>query len=557
MIQIVSCAPTQNTNKLEVVDVTAGVGTNLEGIIPLGNIPDERLSVSTTVKNTADSNISGIRIRSFLVRQGREDEISLQLGSDLRSADIIPGEVKTFSNGYMISKQLRPGPYRILLYIDSNISSDINSSNSIKYISNQVISIGAYVAGQGSVPVYSPNKITAPGTYMLMRDIQGGDAENIFRITTSGVTIDGQGHTISGLSNGYTAGIYVDGQSNLQDITVKNCNFDGVDFGIWFYRVMNGKILNCTINNCKVIGLRLDQCMGNTVSGNTLTGNELGIGVFQSSANIFSNNYFKNTFNAAVNAGLRNNWNLQPQQGTNIVGGSSIAGNAWYDLNGGGYSETAPDANNDGIVDSPFTINAENIDYYPLATVKASLPAPVPSGENVTESTAAPNTSTEQPAPGETTLQQPDSSNQSGFNGFPSPEPSATLAMVSPAHDSADLIADAIEAPASACTSDEITVNTTIENAGTLEAAHFWISYFLSENPVAVSLSDTEVGSHLIQSLKPGENLTLTDTLTIPSKVRNPLYSIGVIIDPGQDVYEDNTGNNAKIADHQIHITAC
>lgn len=552
VIQCISSASAQTSDQpITILDASAGIDTNLGGIIPLGQIPDERISLMTTVKNNANEVIPGIRIRSFLVRSGREDEISLQLGSDLRTVDLKPGDVKTFTNGYMISKNLKPGRYKLLLYIDGNISSEINSSNAAKFLSTQEIAVGAYVASHGATPVYSPNKITAPGNYFIMRDIDGGDAENIFRITTSGVTIDGGGHTIRGHSNGYTAGIYVDGQANLNEIVIKNCKFEGVDFGIWLYKVSNGKIIDCTIKDCKNIGIRLDQSQLNTISGNKLIGNELGMGIFQSYANTISNNYLKNKFNAAVNEGAKNSWSVQPYQGVNIVGGPSIGGNAWFDLNGSGYSTATPDANNDGIIESPFTINAENIDYYPLSYKPTSTSLQTAS----TQETLTENLSTEKVESGGT---HPNISteNQTEASGYSLPD-------VSPrdqtpiTKDIVDLKVGEISIPETACSPDEILINTTIENTGTLVADHFSLSYFLSENTGAVTLSDTEIGSHQIENLEPNKNLTITDTLTIPPKMKNSQYTIGVIIDPAQDIYEENTINNEKIADHQIQIAGC
>ena len=558
MILIVSGDDAGTENRVPsvtVIDASAVIDTSQMGAIPIGQIPDERINLATTVANNENKLIPGLRIRSFLVKEGREDEISLQLGSDLRNVDLQPGELKTFKNSYVISKKLRPGLYKLLIFVDSNISSGMNTSDSVKYLSNQVVSIGAYANGQGSVPVYSPSKIDTPGSYLLMRDIDGGDTENIFRVTTSGVTIDGGGHTIRGRANGYTAGIYVDGQSSLQDITVKNCILEGIDFGVWLYRVSNGRVINCTFSNCKSIGLRFDQSQANTVSDNTFTGNELGIGIFQSSANIISNNYFKNKFNAAVNEGVRNTWNVAPHQGLNIIGGQTIAGNAWFDPAEGGYSESTPDSDNNGITDSPFIINGENIDYYPLSVKKTPPPMVSDSGAN---RTAEENTTPVQVETVEDTLKEEVGiENQTGDTGPVGPGPSLTPGVAPPVQDFADLKVTEISAPDKACLSGDIIVNTTIENTGTLEAGQFSLSYFLSENPGGVTLSDLEIGSHHIDSLKPKENQTVSDTLPIPGTMGNTLYTLGVIVDPAHDIYEENKGNNNKPVDHQIWITGC
>ncbi|MEM2070861.1 MAG: CARDB domain-containing protein, partial [Archaeoglobaceae archaeon] len=71
-----------------------------------------------------------------------------------------------------------------------------------------------------------------------------------------------------------------------------------------------------------------------------------------------------------------NTWNTTLQEGTNILGGNWLGGNAWLKPDGTGYSQTCLDSNNDGICDQPYVIDEENIDYLPLSigqTLKPDL----------------------------------------------------------------------------------------------------------------------------------------------------------------------------------------
>jgi parallel beta-helix repeat protein len=538
-----------------IIDVTATIDVSQIGEIPLGQTPDERLYLTITLANNENQPISGLRIRSYLVKEGRENSISAQLGSDFRNVELKPGEIYTFKNNYMISKKLSPGPYKVMVRVDSDVTSESQNSDSIEFISNKVIKIAAYADAKGGVPVYSPAKIDTPGSYFLMRDIQGGKRDNIFRITTSKVSIDGGGHTIRGLSNGYTAGIYVDGQTNLEDITIKNCVLEGIDFGVWFYRVSNGRVINCTFKDCTNIGLRLDQSRTNTVSENTFTGNELGIGIFQSSGNTISNNYFKSKFNAAVNEGQRNSWSVEPHTGVNIIGGPVIAGNAWFEMDGKGYSVTTPDTDHDGVADNPYTINGDNIDYYPLSEPSVSsessivqpmadeLLKPIPDTDSIADNNLILEEISE-------VLPSADIENSADT------EEKATINQTIPSYDIADLAIREILIPEVTCISENVPIETTIENLGTLEAESFSLHYFLSEK-TGITPSDTDIGSHFIESLKPQENLTIKDDIKIPSETGMKLYTLGAIVDPAKDIYEDDTTNNYKVANHPIQIKDC
>ncbi|MGA9189297.1 MAG: NosD domain-containing protein, partial [Methanosarcina sp.] len=82
-------------------------------------------------------------------------------------------------------------------------------------------------------------------------------------------------------------------------------------------------------------------------------------------------------FNADI-GNKRNAWNIKRTEGTNIVGGPYLGGNFWASPDGTGFSETALDANGNGIADLKY--NGTNYtDYLPLVPVfdpqKQILPA--------------------------------------------------------------------------------------------------------------------------------------------------------------------------------------
>jgi PGF-pre-PGF domain-containing protein len=66
-------------------------------------------------------------------------------------------------------------------------------------------------------------------------------------------------------------------------------------------------------------------------------------------------------------------YNIEKTEGKNVVGGSYLAGNFWAKPDGKGFSETAVDANGDGIADSKYKFeNSTYADKLPL--VSASRP---------------------------------------------------------------------------------------------------------------------------------------------------------------------------------------
>jgi hypothetical protein len=125
-----------------------------------------------------------------------------------------------------------------------------------------------------------------------------------------------------------------------------------------------------------------------------------------------------------------------------------------------------------------------------------------------------------------------------------------------PLQEYADLAVFSIVTPDAACISDEIIINTTIGNIGALEAKSFSLNYFLSQK-ISITPGDTEIGFHQIESLKPHENLTITERIKVPSNLGMKLYTLGTIIDPANNIYEENRLNNFKVADNQIQIRDC
>lgn len=110
-------------------------------------------------------------------------------------------------------------------------------------------------------------------------------------------------------------------------------------------------------------GIRLYESSNNVVSSNNITANnDYGICLYHSSSNsIYHNGFFENNIQAYFIPGyvLANVWDDNYPSG----------GNYWSDYNGtdllsGPYQN---ETGSDGIGDSPYVIDSENTDHYPLA----------------------------------------------------------------------------------------------------------------------------------------------------------------------------------------------
>lgn len=139
-------------------------------------------------------------------------------------------------------------------------------------------------------------------------------------------------------------GIYLDNSSGnkIFDNNIKN-HWNGISL----FGSSNNKVAGNKIYRNKSNGLSLDGSTDNEVARNDIENNGLGISVLYSSNNkIYINNFTNNAKQVLV------------YQSVNVWDDGS-KGNCWSDYDG-------LDLDNDGIGDSPYVIDDENRDNYPL-----------------------------------------------------------------------------------------------------------------------------------------------------------------------------------------------
>jgi parallel beta-helix repeat protein len=175
---------------------------------------------------------------------------------------------------------------------------------------------------------------------------------------------------------------------SLSDMNVLADNevYNSTSSGIYF----DSSGYNDLVSNqvaCNKYGMRLYKSAYNTLEDNRLVGNKYGY-LGQSAGNnmlktnnvslnewygvhlqsSFSNLVYDNMFNNIKNVADdgSNTWNITKTTGTNIAGGPYIGGNVWASPKGTGFSQTATDADKDGMCDKTYNVAGSSFDYLSL-----------------------------------------------------------------------------------------------------------------------------------------------------------------------------------------------
>lgn len=239
-----------------------------------------------------------------------------------------------------------------------------------------------YIRADGSVE--GIDKILGEGdVFTLISDINGSIA-----VERDSVVLDGAGYRLQG--DGNENGVTL---SDVNNVTVKNLTFSNFNIGVVIMRgsednrilentladnfrgldltasenntVSGNYIANNTygialennhnkineniISNNSNVGIFLYGAGFNTINGNNITNNEVGIAVSISHDNIVYHNNFVNNTDHVETDDSNGIWDLGEE------------GNNWDKY-------TGPDSDGDGVGDTPYVINENNQDNYPLMT---------------------------------------------------------------------------------------------------------------------------------------------------------------------------------------------
>jgi len=208
------------------------------------------------------------------------------------------------------------------------------------------------------------------GAVSIARSNNTTIANNTFSNGTHAIVVQlGGNNTISNntISSFSYIGIFVLRETNdvVSDNRISN-SYQGVMLGTAYYTGSNNGIItgNIILNNS--IGMHIFWSFNNTITGNIISDNSVGVRMDEETSNnmIFHNNFIGNTQQVvgAWTLGYPNSWD----------DGYPSGGNYWSD-----HEERYPDAielDGSGIWDTPYEIDENNQDNYPLMEPWTPLP---------------------------------------------------------------------------------------------------------------------------------------------------------------------------------------
>jgi len=157
--------------------------------------------------------------------------------------------------------------------------------------------------------------------------------------------------------------------------TVSGNNITNNNSGIWLTSSSNNTLSGNNVGGRDGgTGIYLAESSDDSIFGNNVTNNGYGIHLLHSSNNSISRNYITANVNYGIylewagnnkldhNNFINNTNQVYSAYSANILDdGYPSGGNYWSDYNG-------TDANHDGIGDTPYIIDVNNTDHYPLMT---------------------------------------------------------------------------------------------------------------------------------------------------------------------------------------------
>jgi hypothetical protein len=241
-----------------------------------------------------------------------------------------------------------------------SFTQDLSDTHHV-FIQEMPSTIGLSSSGWSDPTVGTWDPVTR--TAILTRDV-----DQTIWITSSNITLDGNGHKIVGSNSGN--GLYLSGY-HYQN--VKNLEIRNFTYGVYFLHCWHTKLSETIIENNQV-GINFGKWMRNdTIRNNSIRNNTNGMrGGYLENCFIYNNNFIDNNVHIPYLHNRTTLFNLP----------SPIGGNYWS-----GW--TTPDANGDNFVDLPYLFSGGQ-DNLPWTKENGWLTGTI-EGNVVTNSLGMPN----------------------------------------------------------------------------------------------------------------------------------------------------------------------
>jgi parallel beta-helix repeat protein len=193
------------------------------------------------------------------------------------------------------------------------------------------------------------------------------DQDNTVRITANNVFFSGFSVDNSVGQNGQYHCVFLQGSTDC--VISENIMKNG-EYGIYLYLSNNNTIQENSIRNNNQKGLRLSNSNENNIINNDIQSNGDGVYLSASSSNeIFDNKIINNGVGVFIGVGSIDNYIYLNDFDDNTAGHAEDSGsNYWSKNQQGNYWDNYDDYDLDenGIGDSPYMIDDNSIDYYPM-----------------------------------------------------------------------------------------------------------------------------------------------------------------------------------------------
>jgi nitrous oxidase accessory protein len=279
---------------------------------------------------------------------------------------VFPVQVKATSRTILV-----PADYSTIQEaIDNAVEGDTVYVKKGVYVENPVVNKSISLVGEDRdstvIDVTAGLKVTANGVTVKGFTIYDGwqgisVGANCCSILGNKITNATNGIVVFGYENNITGNILFSiGLSSAIQLNFAYGNVVSKNYiescveGIQIWQGSNNNtIRENTITNCKDTAINFQYSNDNMIVGNNISSSGLGTSIYGSNRNTITKNNYR--FNA-VQFGANETYYLTFGNEPSV---NNIDGNYWSDY-------TGADGDGDGIGDTPYTVNANHVDRYPL-----------------------------------------------------------------------------------------------------------------------------------------------------------------------------------------------